>query len=189
MVLALALSLTLTVEPAHDFSLAQWNRERLDTSRVGMIVLGSWAVANMGVGAFGFGLERDERLRYFHLGNLVWNSVNLGLALVALIQEWNLDPAAIDAKKSLLKSEGLEKTFFINSGLDAAYLAAAAFLWQRGDATGDQKLVGFGQALLLQGAFLLLFDTTMGFLNMRLTDKLTEHLTITVTPMGASGTF
>ncbi len=184
MMLALALSLTLAAEPV---DLPSWNRDRLQTSRVGMIVLGAWAVGNMGVGAVGFGLERDERARFLHLGNLVWNAVNLGLALVSLITEWKLDPAAFDAKESLKASERLEKVFFINAGLDVAYLATAAFLWQRGEATGDAKLVGFGQALLLQGAFLVLFDATMGFFNARLTDRLLEG--VSITPLGVSGRF
>ena len=165
-----------------DFDLTQWNRARLATSRVGMFVLGGWAVANMGVGAVGFGVERDERVRFIHLGNLLFNSVNLSLALISLISEWHLDPASFDAKKSLLASERLEKVFFINAGLDVAYCAAAAFMWQRGEAIGDARLVGFGPSFLVQGAFLIVFDTLMGFLNMRLTDRLSERLQISVAP-------
>ncbi|MDP1828697.1 MAG: hypothetical protein Q8L48_35865 [Archangium sp.] len=183
--LALLTALTLCAP----VDLEAWNRERLQTSRVGMIVLGAWAVGNMGVGAFGFGLERDERLRFLHLGNLVWNAVNLGLALNTLIREWNENPAALDAKKSLEASEQLEKIFFINGALDLGYLAAAAFLWQRGEATGDQKLVGFGQALVIQGAFLVLFDLTMGILNARLTGRLLEGVTVSLTPIGLSARF
>jgi hypothetical protein len=183
----LALLTALTLSAPVD--LEAWNRERLQTSRVGMIVLGTWAVGNMGVGAFGFGLERDERLRFLHLGNLVWNAVNLGLALNTLIREWNESPAVLDAKKSLEASEQIEKIFFINGALDLGYLAAAAVLWQRGEATGDPKLVGFGQALVIQGAFLVLFDLTMGILNARLTGRLLEGVTVSVTPVGLSARF
>lgn len=183
---AIALSMVLatpTPAPAGDFDLTQWNKDRLSTSRVGMIVLGSWAVANMGSGAIGFAVEQqNERVRFIHLGNLLWNSVNLALALISVISEWNLDPASFDAKKSLLASERLEKVFFINAGLDVAYCLGAAFMWQRGEAIGDQRLVGFGQSFLVQGAFLIVFDAVMGFLNMRLTDRLTEHLSISVAP-------
>lgn len=183
--LALLTALTLCAP----VDLEAWNRDRLQTSRVGMIVLGTWAVGNMGVGAFGFGLERDERLRFLHLGNLVWNAVNLGLALNTLIREWNENPVALDAKKSLEASEQIEKIFFINGALDLGYLATAAFLWQRGEATGDPKLVGFGQALVIQGAFLVLFDLTMGILNARLTGRLLEGVTVSVTPVGLSARF
>ena len=184
--LALIAAVTLTAQP---LDLEVWNRDRLQTSRVGMIVLGAWAVGNLGVGAFGFGLERDERLRFVHLGNLLWNAVNLGLALNTLIREWNANPAALDAKQSLEAAEQIEKIFFINGALDLGYLAMSAFLWQRGDATNDPRMVGLGQALLIQGAFLFCFDVTMGILNARLTGKLLEGVTVNVTPVAISGTF
>jgi hypothetical protein len=84
-------------------------------------------------------------------------------------------------------SQTLEKVFFINTGLDVAYMAAAAFLWQRGEATNDRRFVGFGQALLLQGGFLFAFDLTMALLNVNLSNKLFDSLTFT--PVGVSGTF
>ncbi len=73
----------------------------------------------------------------------------------------------------------------MNAGLDVAYLATAAFLWQRGDATADARLVGLGQALLIQGAFLLGFDITLAVLSGRLTDELL--LGIDVMPGGGAG--
>ncbi|MFZ5444612.1 MAG: DUF6992 family protein [Myxococcota bacterium] len=180
--LSLALALTLASTP-----LEAWNAERQLTHRVGMFTLGGWAVANLGVGAVGFALERDERLRFFHLGNLAWNVVNLGLAAVGLAHSYRAPAATLDAKELLLGSEREEKVFFINAALDVAYLATAAFLWQRGDATADARLVGLGQALLVQGGFLLVFDTVMGLLNLRLTDRLVPQLEIS--PLGVSGTF
>lgn len=186
MTLALVAALTLHSQP---FDLKEWNKDRLTTSRVGMLSLGSWAVANMGVGAFGAALETDERWRAFHVTNLVWNTVNLTLALISLVREWDDDPARFTAKESLVSSEGSEKVFFINAALDLGYLAAAAFLWQRGEATNTPWLVGAGQALLLQGGFLVLFDGIMGILNARLTGRLLEGVDVQVTPLGVAGRF
>ena len=184
--LALIAAVTLTAQP---LDLEAWNRERLKTSQVSMFVLGGWAVGNMAAGALGFGLERDERVRSLHLGNLIWNAVNLGLALNTLIREWNANPAALNPKQSLEAAEQIEKVFFINAALDLAYLATAAFLWQRGEAVGDPRMVGLGQSLLTQGGFLAVFDLTMGVLNARLTGKLLEGVTVNVTPVAVSGSF
>ncbi|MBL8955925.1 MAG: hypothetical protein JNK82_34440 [Myxococcaceae bacterium] len=180
----LALVLALTVSTA---SIDDWNVERLATNRNGMFVLGGWAVANLVGGAIGFGVATDETWRYFHLGNLVWNGVNVALAVVGLISNWKPDDQPLDLKDAMKGSQNLEKVFFLNVGLDVAYLATAAFLWQRGDATNDRRFVGFGQALLLQGGFLFAFDLVMAFLNLRLSNKLFERLNLT--PLGLSGTF
>jgi hypothetical protein len=187
--LTLALVATLNATPApaptRAFDLTGWNQRRLRTNRTAMFILGGWAVANIAVGAVGFGLERDERVRWLHLGNASWNLVNLGLALAGLIGDWGKDPAGFDAKQSLEASNTQEKILLVNAGLDVAYLAAGAFLWQRGEATLDPRLTGFGQALLIQGAFLLVFDTVLAVLNGRLTSEL--MMSVDVTPSGGMG--
>ncbi|MCA2981277.1 MAG: hypothetical protein INH41_02695 [Myxococcaceae bacterium] len=183
--LALGAAPTGAKGPAEPFALTDWNHRRLQTNRVAMLVLGTWAVANIGVGAVGFGLERDERVRWLHLGNASWNVVNLALAIAGLAADWRKDPASFDAKQSLEASNTQEKILLVNAGLDVAYLAAGAFLWQRGEATADRSLLGFGQALLLQGGFLLLFDTMLAIVNGRLTHEL--MLGVEVTPAGGVG--
>lgn len=180
--LALALALTVSASPLDD-----WNEERLATNRTGMFVLGGWSVANIVSGAIGFGVSTDETWRFFHLGNLMWNGVNLALAVIGLINNWKPDGKPIDPKAAMKGSQTLEKVFFVNAGLDVAYLATAAFLWQRGDATNDPRLVGFGQALLLQGGFLVVFDLTMALLNVNVSNKLFDQLTFS--PLAVSGTF
>jgi hypothetical protein len=174
----MVLAIVLTSALSAPFDLTAWNADRLQTERVGMTVLGSWAVANMAAGAVGFAVAKDERTRWVFLGSLLWNTVNLGLALAALIPNWKADPAALDAKSSLTVSERNEKVFWVNAGLDVAYLAGAAFLWQRGLGTTDERMVGLGQALLLQGAFLLVFDTVMAVLNGVHTDKLVAGVSL-----------
>jgi predicted membrane protein len=173
----MVLQLALVTALSAPFDVTDWNTRRLTTQRVGMTVLGSWAVANMAVGAVGFALETDERMRWVYLGSLLWNTVNLALAAVNLILEWKVDPASIDAKTGLSNNQKNEKIFWVNAGLDVAYLATSAFLWQRGSTTNDARMVGLGQALLVQGAFLLVFDAVMALLNGNLNDQLIAGLT------------
>ena len=176
MVLALVISVSL----AQPFELRAWNAERLQTQNVGLGILGGWAVINLGVGAVGAVLAKDERTRWLHLGNLLWNTVNLALSVIGLATQWKTDPAGFDAKQSLQASSTISTLFAVNAGLDVAYLATAAFLWQRGDAKGDERMVGCGQALLIQGGFLLVFDTVMALLQGALTTRLTNELDFTL---------
>lgn len=180
--LSVAMAVVMTATPV---DLEAWNARRLSTNRTAMVVLGGWAVGNLAVGSVGFALEPDERLRWLHLGNAAWNVVNLGLAAVGLLSDWGRDPKSFDAKTSLVESEKQTRVLLLNAGLDVAYLATAAFLWQRGDATADARLVGLGQALLIQGAFLLGFDITLAVLSGRLTEELL--LGLDVMPGGGVG--
>lgn len=176
MILALVVSLSV----AQPFDLPAWNAERLQTQGVGLGVLGGWAVTNMGVGVIGAALAKDERTRWLHLGNALWNTVNLALSVIGLATQWKSDPASFDAKQSLQASSSSSAIFAVNAGLDVAYLATAAFLWQRGDATHDERMVGVGQALLIQGGFLFAFDLVMALLQGALTTRLTNQLDFTL---------
>lgn len=178
MPLALVLALTLS---APSFDLPTWNAERLKTQGVGLGVLGAWAVGNIAVGAVGAALSTDERERWVYLGSLLWNTVNLALSVIGLATQWNANPASFDAKASLAASNSSSTIYFVNAGLDVAYLATAAFLWQRGASTSDPRMVGVGQALLIQGGFLLAFDLVMALLQGGLTTRLLDASTVSVT--------
>lgn len=175
MVSALVLSLTL----AAPFELGAWNVERLQTQRIGMGALGVWAVGNLTVGTIAALRSNDEREAWFHLGNALWNTVNLGLAVAGLATQWSADPNSFDAKQSLRESSSSATIYGVNAGIDVGYLATGAFLWQRGLAHHDARMVGVGQALILQGAFLFIFDVVMGVLQGVLTARLLDEATIT----------
>jgi hypothetical protein len=179
MSLALVLSLSLAASP---LDLPTWNAQRLQTQGIGLGVLGGWAVANLGVGTVGALLAKDDSTRWFHLGNLLWNTVNLGLSVVGLATQWKTDPASFDAKQSLEASNSSTTIYGVNAGLDVGYIATGAFLWQRGDAKSDARMVGVGQALVIQGAALLIFDTVMAVLHGMLTTRLLGGVDITPRP-------
>ena len=117
----------------------------------GMWALNSWAVSNLAVGVPMSIQATDPQSKSFHQMNAGWNVVNVALATPALIK-----PKAVDPKR-------MAKLFWINAGLDVGYMAAGLWMSQRGQATGNPQLTGWGQSVLLQGGFLFAFDSAMGF--------------------------
>ena len=101
---------------------------RLRLNRRSMFTLGGWAVANMVAGGIGWGLSTDTRARTFWQGTLLWSTVNLALAVVALITTRTDDPATLDLKASLDQGDTYEKLFLVNGTLDLAYLVTAGLL-------------------------------------------------------------
>jgi hypothetical protein len=160
--------------PTEDF-LAGYNAERIELNTWGMVVLLGWAVANLGVGTVG-SLTTHGRTRYLHQGNAAWNVVNLAIAGFALYGLRSEDPAALNAAATLAKAHQLEWILWLNSGLDLAYLASGAWLWERGLRRDSPRWVGYGQALILQGGFLLLFDLTLVALNLHANRELLPRL-------------
>ena len=150
----------LTATAFSQAGLQQFNSERIKRTKDGMLILGSWAVANIAVGTIGLSTARGET-RYFHQMSLIWGSVNLaigGSALLGLRKK----KSDLSLSQSMLNQTAIEKTFLINGGLDLVYLAAGWYCFEKSKNVSDSdKYRGYGKSLFLQGGGLLLFDVIM----------------------------
>ena len=134
-----------------------FNARRRRIQRAGMIVLAAWAGVNIVGGTAMFFL--DEAHRFFYQMNAIWNLVNAGLAAGGLLGtrkptvDWSLT-------RSIEAQHNLEKILLVNGGLDFGYIMGGLFLMQLADelTRWAAQLPGWGAAIVLQGAFLLIFD-------------------------------
>ncbi|GAB4396261.1 MAG: hypothetical protein OHK0053_09900 [Microscillaceae bacterium] len=146
-----------------NLDLASFNQKRLQISKAGMITLGSWALGNMLVGGILRG-RTEGVTRRFHEMNIYWNAVNLGLAgfglYAALRGQTDLGVLATWQEQA-----AAEKILLFNAGLDVGYILGGLYLTERSrrPEAPQETLKGFGRSLMLQGAFLLVFDLSMYF--------------------------
>ena len=144
--------------------LTDFNTQRININTKGMYVLAGWAVTNIAVGATGYFNNTGSR-RYLHQMNAAWNIANLAIAGTALYQYANVDPASFNFSESLSEAQSIENILLLNMGLNVGYMATGGYLWERGIRKSSERLTGYGQSLLIQGGFLLLFDSTLYLLN------------------------
>ncbi|MCU0458077.1 MAG: hypothetical protein MUE37_03180 [Bacteroidales bacterium] len=131
----------------------------------GMYVLGGWALANLAAGAYGWAAFEGEK-KYFSQMNLFWNVINLSIAGIALYGNYSTDILSMTGEDLLARHLKTEKLFLINSGLDVGYMGAG-FLMRHLSAKSEKRadlLMGYGNAVILQGGFLLVFDMVMYFI-------------------------
>jgi len=126
------------------------------TERRAMGVLLGWATVNLALGGAGAMTADDPRERAFWQGNAGWNLVNFGIAGLGLLRDRR--PGPPDAAKARARADGFDRALLLNIGLDTAYLAASWALRERAARTQDARLLGFSDALAMQGGFLLGFD-------------------------------
>lgn len=140
----------------------QFYGRSLSTSNTGMYVLGSWAVVNMVSGIYGWTRFEGDR-KYFSQMNFFWNTVNLSIAGFALHNNHNTDLSLMEAGDVIQKHMNLEKILLINSGLDLGYIGTGLLLKHFSTKNENRKdlLRGYGNSLVLQGGFLLVFDSVM----------------------------
>ncbi|WP_297335622.1 hypothetical protein [Algoriphagus sp.] len=185
MILAFGLFVALDSLGQEIPGLENFNQTRLEYNKNGMLILGSWAVGNMIWGGLAAGKESGE-LKAFHQMNLYWNSVNLVIAGFGYWQATKESPGT-DFWQTMEAQQGIEKILLVNAALDVAYMAAGFYLKERGLRKSNDRLQGFGKSVILQGAFLMVFDGIMYGFHHAHAQELPEFLKqITLGPAGVS---
>ena len=131
-------------------------------NKTGMYVLGGWAIANIATGSLGWSKTTGSTMR-FHQMNLFWNTINLTIAGVALYTYMNSGGAALNSEDIMQQHRKTENLYLINAGLDVLYIGTGFYLKHLSTKKPKKEdlLLGYGNSVILQGAFLLVFDAIM----------------------------
>lgn len=133
------------------------NKERINSHKQAMYVLGGWSVANIAWGAYGMSTSTQELNRSFHEMNLMWNSINISIATFGLISAKKERPSG-NSLSTIRSFHQAEQAFLFNTGLDLAYVMSGLYLTELGRTRNADRLIGMGQSIMLQGGFLFIFD-------------------------------
>ena len=161
-------SLPLVSLQAQDAILLEdYVEKKHDLKNSGMIVLTTWASANIVSGAACFSTKSQEE-KYFYGMNFGWGVVNLAIAIPSLSSK----KKQYKSKFKLLEDQRkIEKVFFINAGLDLVYVAGGFALKEvaKNQTDNNKKAMfsGFGNSIILQGAALFALDISMTSLHKR----------------------
>ena len=82
----------------------------------------------------------------------------------------------LTAAETLEQQKKLEKIFLINGALDIAYIGTGTYLKLVGDSRKSPIMKGYGESILMQGGFLLIFDGLMYHAEKRNGTKLRNFL-------------
>ncbi|MES2133030.1 MAG: hypothetical protein V4506_11815 [Bacteroidota bacterium] len=151
-----------------DSLVKQFDRKKQKLNHTGMIVLSSWAGANIAGSAIGYKLTNSYGEKQFYIMNGAWGLINLGIALPGVFAKPKESAGIYELQKSQTK---MEKIFLANAVLDVAYITGGVYLKQysynQSDIKKQQQFNGYGNSVIIQGAGLFVFDTFMTLLNNR----------------------
>jgi len=151
-----------------DSIIKQFDSRKNKLNHNGMIVLTSWASANIVAGGIGYALTNSEEEKNFHLMNASWGIVNLGIALPGLLAKEKTSATIYDLQKSQTQAE---KLFLANAILDVVYISGGFYMKEyannQTDIKKQERFNGFGNSVIIQGAGLMVFDLAMTILNNR----------------------
>lgn len=147
--------------------LSELNQDRLLATRIHAYVLGGWALINITVSGYLTWKLYDGEPESFHHMNAAFNLVNLGIAWAMLHQVNQADINTYDLTTTIIKHYNAQKWLMLNIGLDVSYALTGLLLYEHSKNVQkfDFMWSGFGKSLILQGAFLLVLDTTFSFIH------------------------
>ncbi|HJV20316.1 MAG TPA: hypothetical protein VJ552_10600 [Sediminibacterium sp.] len=131
--------------------------DRLNMHKTNLTILAAWAGVNIIQGSISANNAQGRDRHFFNM-NAYWNLINMGIATYGLIKIKKGLARKYSYSQNLLEQQKLEKILLLNSGLDLAYIATGLYLKERGARLNREQPAGFGNSLILQGAFLLVFD-------------------------------
>jgi len=150
----------------HSQEFEPYTTRHYSLSKQSMLTLGGWGAANILTGGIGY-FNSEGSSKYFHQMNASWNTVNLALGVVGYLGAKRTD---YSKHWSILLQDQhkTEKILLFNSALDLGYIGTGLYLHQRSFQLSDEAAYrsrGFGNSLIVQGSFLLIFDITVYLLH------------------------
>ena len=151
-----------------------------------MLGLGSYAVTNFVMGGIGYATSHDEATKHFHEMNVMWNTVNLGLAVPGYLKA-KRGGKSLTLEEMIKEQKKTETIFLVNDVLDLGYIATGVWMKNQAVNQGDRAdmFEGYGNSLILQGSFLLAFDAYAYYLHRNHAKKLPMLEKVSVHPTGA----
>ncbi len=171
--------------------LEEWNLRGNNIQKGGMLVLGAWAISNFAVSGY-YMTRREDRDFYFHQMNVFWNTVNLTIAGFGYYGALEVlpDPGFFEIVREY---RSFSKVLAINAALDVAYVMGGYFMKSRGGRSEKhgERLMGYGNSLILQGTFLFVFDVTLALINQNALRQFAEagSVELAAIPGGFGATF
>ena len=139
-----------------------------------MWILGAWAGANIIQGSISAGNTSGSD-HYFHQMNAYWNTFNLAIAGLGLWAAKKQLAGEHTLARNLKEQHQTEKILLLNAGLDVAYIMTGLYLKEHGNRLNSDQPRGYGNSLLLQGGFLLVFDIIQYAENRRMGKELEKN--------------
>jgi hypothetical protein len=165
-ILIAVFSMNFNVQGQLQEQLNQFNQDRLEKNKKLMLTLGGWSAVNLVSGGLGY-IALDGTSQHFHQMNALWNTVNFSLAASGLMRYRKDKSAIFNLSETISEQHKTEKIFLVNSAIDISYIGAGAFLHYQSGLGGANASIqkGFGNALIVQGAFLLIFDVAAFYIH------------------------
>ena len=165
-ILIVSLLFIYNVTHAQDSVYVTLDKQRRNLNLNGMVVSGAWSLAHAGWSSYSLFQKNDLRSESFHQMNLSWSAINLVIFSLGARESYSKKNYPANLAEALKNHAKNRKIFKLNAFLDLVYIAGGASMILLSNSKNEetnQRLQGFGSSILIQGTYLLGFDSFMYF--------------------------
>ena len=119
-------------------------------------VLWVWGLGSVAAGVPAL-LSRDRRIRQAGVQAIIWGAIDAALAWFG--RRGARNKLSIDANDGAHQARRFRTILLINAGLDVGYVTAGWAILR--GARGRDERVGMGLGIIIQGLFLLIYDSVL----------------------------
>ena len=131
--------------------------ERINITRGYMTALGAWGLVNVVQGSISTTNTVGPE-HYFHQMSAYFNAVNVGIAALGFLGIKKQLLTTNTLSSEIQAQQKIQKILLINSALDVGYFGIGLLMRNSGIKNQNAKIQGYGGSIMLQGAFLLVYD-------------------------------
>lgn len=148
-----------------------------EANQLFMTILIGWATINIVAPAVAiFLVHKKSEMYYFLLMNVLFNFVNLGIAIPTQVMLEKRRETAPVTRELLENSISLENILIFNAGLDLLYITIGLIMFLSPNKVRHSLLKGFGLSVIIQATFLFILDLTAYISNQLHTNAIIEYI-------------
>lgn len=148
-----------------------------EANQLFMTILIGWATINVIASAVAmFLVHKKSEMYYFLLMNVLFNVVNLSIAVPTQIMLEKRSETLPAVRELLENSISLENILIFNAGLDLLYITIGFVLFLSPNKIRQNLLKGFGLSVIIQAIFLFVLDFTAYISNQLYTNSIMEYI-------------
>ena len=161
--LLLLVIFSLNISKAQQDSI-QYQKQIFKVQSQSNLVLSGWSILNLTISPLSSkSLFNPVTVSdHFHSSNFNWNTLNIGIVGLGYYSTYRSSHKNWTMSELSIRKKRIERTLAINTALDFLYIAAGVFLkyaTNPNDVVNYPLYQGNGNSLILQGSFLLIFDS------------------------------
>jgi len=152
-------------------SIKAYDHHRIMVNAAGAEVICGWGLINFAGGATGYFTAKQDEWKYFHLGNAAFGLANtaFGYSRVLVLRWQAVTPSGGKIAYSRFQSE--KRRHLTGLATDAVFMAGGIGLARMTGTGNDAIYHGLGRSMVMQGAFLAIYDNIMLITHARYEDR------------------